>query len=518
MTARRRTRQPFVQFSEQVLHLTFTAPWRALLRVAVDGVQPCQLTGEEREAARVLFGPVDEVPEGCRRVLVWRLGRASGKSTVAAALVLWASVTCDLSPTGRGQVPTSFIVSPSKPVAKIALTIAKELVRGTALESMVSDDTSDGFMLRRHDGRIVAVRSVAASKGGANLRGVDVIVLVVDESEFMSSGTETFAVTDSDQIAAAMPRLLEHVLLISTPWPCENATAEFFERNHAHPVDALAALGPSMFMRPTARLASDIDRERHRDAENAQREYDCVAGTRGGSRLFDPADIAAAIVEGRPAVVQVAPDTLVGCGGDLGLERDSSAIAVVAYVGDRVVLTEADEIRPAKGTPLAPGYVVRQRFAPVMQRHGATTIMLDAHYRQSAIEHLEAIGLSFADAPTGAQGKYDSFMHLRSLLRTQMIELPPLASLVSELRSITATPLPGGGTKISAPRRAGAGHADVVSALVLACWSARERRRRAGEQSAQAPDIAIVTTRNLEAELGVLSDGFIDSLSGGGFE
>lgn len=464
-------RQPFVIFATSVLGLSFTPPWRVLLAVCVDGVQPGQLEGQARDLARGLFGDVDEIDPAIRRVLVWRLGRASGKSTVASALAVYAAWTSDLSHVGPGQVPAAFVVSPSKPLAKIAVGIARELVRGTALDRFVEDDTVDGFTMRRADGRLVEIKSVAASKGGANLRGRDVVVLVLDESEFMSGDDGDFAVTDRDQISAAMPRLLEHVICISTPWPSPNATAEYFERNFGHPKDAVAAVGTSLFMRPSPQLEQDRAHEMARDPENASREYDCAPGERGGSRLFVEG-LREAVVEGRALAVMAAAGAVKGCGGDLGLERDSSAIAIVSRIDDVYELCEFDEIRPAKGQPLSPGYVIRSRFAPVMRRHGVRDIALDAHYRQSAIEHLQACELGFVDAPTGQQGKYDSYMNFRAALRAGKLRLPNDPRLLAQLRAVTATPTSGGGTRITSPRRAGGAHGDVVSALVLAVWRA----------------------------------------------
>ncbi|HEU5478914.1 MAG TPA: hypothetical protein VFU90_03735, partial [Candidatus Tumulicola sp.] len=80
---------PFVRFATDVLGIVLSKAWRVLLLVAVDGIEPAELDGEERETARKLFGAVDTIPPAARRTLVWRLGRGSGKTTLAAALGLW---------------------------------------------------------------------------------------------------------------------------------------------------------------------------------------------------------------------------------------------------------------------------------------------------------------------------------------------------------------------------------------------------------------------------------------------
>jgi len=475
--------QSFVAFCETTLALSLTAPWRVLLKVTIDGVHPRDLEGEEREIAAALFGPkVEEIDPRLRRILVWRLGRSSGKSTIAAALCIYLAWTSDVSRAGPGQIPTAFVVAPEKPLARIGLGIARELVRASALERYVCADKADsgeGFQLRRLDGRLVAIRVVAASKRGQALRGVDVIVLVLDESEFFeTSGDasgEGYSINDRDQISAVMPRLIGHVVCVSTPWPSENATAEYFDRNFGRPVDAVAALGPSDMMRPSEQLRLDIARELLRDEEDARREFYCEPGIRGGARMFDVPSILAAVVEGRPMVIRAPAGAFVGAGADLAFERDASAIAIVSNSGGWYDLCEYEEVRPNRGSPLVPGTVIRGTFAPIMGRHGVQAVMADAHYRQSAREHLSACRLDFLDAPTGQQGKYDTYMFTRDLLRSGRLRIPSSPKVIAQLKAVIKTAQPGGGIKITSPRRTGSGHGDIASALVLAAWSCSRR-------------------------------------------
>jgi hypothetical protein len=462
----------YVRMCTEILHLQLTVPQRVLAAVTIDGVQPRDLGGEEREAARVLFDVLDEIDPRLRRILVWRLARASGKTTMGAALLIYCAWLFALPAGGHGHVPVAFIVSATHKLAKILQGVARELVRGSDLERYVVGDTADGFLLRRPDGRIVEIASVAASKGGANLRGRDVVILVVDESEFL--GSEEAAVSDRDQVAAVMPRLLGYVLLISTIWPTENLTAELFERNFGHPVDAVAAMGESMFMRPSEQLAQDIARETARDPENADREYRNRSTATGGSKVFDKDSVNDSLVEGRPLVVHAPEGAVVGFAADLAFERDSTTGAAVSQLDGNFELLEFDEIRPAKDAPTSPSYAVRQRLTPLVRRHGGSSIMADSHYRQTAIEHFDADGIEFQRAPEGAQGKFDVYMFVRGLLRERKLRLPDVPRLVSQLCAVTSTPLAGGLVRISSPRRAGQGHGDIVSALVLACWAARE--------------------------------------------
>jgi hypothetical protein len=482
-------RQPFVHFCEQVLRLELSPAWRVLLTVAVDGIEPRMLSGEDRKIAKVLFGSINFVPELARRTLVFRLGRGSGKTTIAAAIGLWAMLTSPLDAVGPGMVPASVTVAPRRPTARISVGVARELVRRVpALERLVNrdGDTADGFVMTRPtDRRRVSFVAVAASRGGHSLRGFDIITLIIDESEFLTSNLDAadasgYQVSDRDLFAAAKPRLHGVAILISTPWPVENLTDELFTKNFDDPSTALAAIGPSTFMRPDdERLAHDAAQELVRDEENAHREYWCIPGPRGGSRMFDAELVDAAVVPERALMVYAPRNAILGCGGDLGLERDSSAICVVGRVPDgRVELLEFDEVRPSKGHPLTPKGVVVGRFGPVMQRHHVTSIALDGHYRRSAEEHLDSMQLRMVEASSDAQFKYDTHMHLRDLLRSSNLVLPPAPRLIAQMKAVTSAPMPGGGTKITSPRRAGMGHGDILSALVLAAWMAASGRAR----------------------------------------
>ena len=471
---------PFVRFATDELHLQLSPAWRVLLLVAVDGVEPCQLEGDEREMARKLFGDVDTIPEEARRTICWRLGRGSGKTTIGAALAIYAMCTSDLSSVGPGMLSAAVIEAPTKPTARISISVGRELVRGSKLERCVVEDVADGFAMQRPDGRVVHFMAGAASRGGATLRGFDILICILDESEFFASNEDVasadgYAVNDRDIYAAQRPRNRGLTVLESTPWPTQNLTDELFSKNFGRPVDALAAIGDSITMRPDDwRLERDAKAALETDPDNARREFFCETGVRGGSRLFDPAMVDAAVVLARALIITAPYGAAIGCGGDLGLERDSSAIAVVSNLSGAHELLESDEIRPTKDAPLTPGYVIKDRFVPVMARHGARSIVMDLHYRQSAVEHLSPLGLRLIDAPTGAQGKYDTYMNARGLLHSGKLKIPPSARLVAQLKAVTSTPLPGGGTRISSPRRAGQGHGDIVSALVLACFEARD--------------------------------------------
>jgi hypothetical protein len=207
----------------------------------------------------------------------------------------------------------------------------------------------------------------------------------------------------------------------------------------------------------------------------------------GAGLVFDGAGIKQCVDEGRPLEVPVAPGAQAYFGGDLAFESDSSGLVGVGILPDgRFDVLVLEEMRPGRGVPLKPRAVIDQ-FASILKRYRATAVMADAHYRASAKEHLEPHGIRFLDAPSGNTGKRDVYMKARELIHEGRVRLPNHPRLLAQLRSVVQKPIAGGGLHITSPRRAGSGgHGDLVSALVLALWSAargakRPRRASSGE-------------------------------------
>lgn len=511
-------RLPFVEFSETVLNLRYSPAWRVLLRVAVDRVEPKDLEPAEREIARQLFGDVDVIPEVARRVMVWRLGRGSGKTTVAAALTIWAMWTAVLDRVGPGQIAAGVVVGPTKPAGGIAVGIGRALVRNSDLEAYVEkkNDTSEGFQLRRPDGRVVAFRSVAASRGGHGLRGFDIIAVIFDESEFFASNDETadggYAVSDRDQFAAASPRLLEFALFISTPWPVPNLTDELFTRNWGRPTDALAALGSSLLMRPdNPVLAKDIERALAHDEESARREYFGVRGGDGGT-ILDPADV---VVMARPLHPQVRPlgvgagfidaskgtDNYVAIFGQFVLEPSNECEYLTREHRQNGVLIMRDAYvyDEKTGKPLpnpkwsepAPrlwisgimaferGFAQKMSFSSVVaeiaaagRAFGIKTFYGDEWSDWEHASEFSKHGCTFQSRKTTAKGKGDAAATLARMARERTIVLEPGDQADKMKRELLAARIvyrPGGVVTFESKRTPGQGHGDRLSALILAC-------------------------------------------------
>lgn len=469
---------PFTAFCTKVLRLRLTRGQRVLAAVALDGMEPRELEGEDREIARRMFGEVDTIPPMARRILVLVLGRGSGKTTLAAAYALYAMLTADVSACGPGDVPHVVVIAPRRQTAQLAVRMALEMARSAPdLARLLESETADGFTIRRPDNRLAGFAAFAASRGGASARGLSILLFLLDEAQFFLSDDDgAFVVNDRDVYRALIPRLMKggKGIFISTPWPTETLMGELFEGNFAAPATALAAKAPTLVMRDgDPELAAIIEMERERDAENCAREFDCdVEFTTGSRSFFDGDAIRLAVDVARPLILATPPGALVAAGADLAFASDSSALALVARTGDTFVALRLDELRPSKGAPLRPRHVI-DTFAAVMKDYRADSLTADSHYRESAREHLVPHRIRFVDAPGGRDGKTETYLLLRKLLHEGRLSLPSHPRLLAQLRAIVSRPMPGGGFAISSPRRAGVGHGDLVSALVLAVWAAK---------------------------------------------
>ena len=461
----------FSEFAAKVLRVALTPGQRVLCMVAFDGVQPASLEGEDREMARKIFGDVDLVPESARRIQTLLLGRGSGKTTIAAAFGLYQLLTGDVSACGPGDVPVVVVIAPDRRTAALSVRMALEMARAAPdVARLIQADGADGFTLRRHDGRLVGFEAFAASRGGSSVRGRSILSFLLDEAMFFrSDDAGAFVVNDRDMYRALVPRLMRtgRGIFLSTPWPCETLMGEMFDKNFGAPVTALAARAPTLLMRSDdPHLAAMIATERERDPETCSREFDCQTGTNGGNGFFDTVAIANAIDVQDLPLAPVAHHP-VAIGADFAFRSDSSALVVVRFDGTHYRVADMLELRPTKGAPLQPSAVVA-RFAEVAKRYGATRVIADGHYREAIREHLQEHSLYIQDAPEGLTGKLASYSRTRAVLHEGKARLPNNPRLLGQLRAITSRPTPGGGLTITSPRRAGAGHGDLVSAWVLA--------------------------------------------------
>jgi hypothetical protein len=473
VTAKRPIR--FVDFAS-MLRVELTPAQRVLALVAFDGVEPEQLESPERELATRLFGPVDAVPSAARAVVLVKKGARVGGSYIFGALYsLWRALGADLSTLAPGEQATALIVAPDQRLGRQVLRYSLGAAKSAApIARLIENETAEGFLLRRPDGKAVVIEVLPATRGGSALRGRSLVSAVLSEASFFRD--DAAVVNDQELYRAVAPRVLAGGLVVieSTPWAEQGLVYDLFTKNWGEPSTCLAADAPTLLLRPDAATAALVARERERDPENARREFGGEFLSGGSSLYFGP-ELAAAIDRGL-GIRTSAPDGVrVTVGGDIGLVRDASAFAAVHRLGDHITLAELLELRPKKGSPLRLSEVVRAgcEFA---ERHGARVIHVDDHVLPPAQEHLLP-GFELKRIRGGNEAKGERYRLLKEALRRELVHIPgPLVRVVSQLADVVGRPGAGGIMSITMPRRAGT-HGDAAAAFVVAASQASDRVR-----------------------------------------
>lgn len=462
----------FVDFVEKQLDVKLTKAQRVLARVAFDGAEPRDLSGDERDIARTLFGDVETIPLHVRVVVVLVCGARAGKSYIFGALrLLHLAATVSLHTMAPGERASGLIVAPDIRLAQQTLRYASGAIKAGRSGLTVEAEDKDGFTVRRQDGKTVRIECLPATRGGSALRGRSLVGAVLDECAFFRDAN--YKVNDKELYEAVSPRILPGggIVIDSTPWAEVGLLYTEFTRNWGNPQTAIAAHAPTLLLRDDDHTRSYVERERLRDPENAEREFGARFMPVTATMFFDPRAIDAAIDKTRALELEPMLRESAAAGGDFGFKRNSSALAISENDGALIHCALIREIVPPKTGPLVPSAVV-QEFSADVKRYGCDGIVADGHYREAIREHLDTHDLTFLEAPEGADGKLTVFTTTRAILHEGRLRLPDNERMRSQLREVHSKPTSGGGMTIVLPKSPSGAHGDIVSALVLSVWKA----------------------------------------------
>lgn len=462
----------FVEFCESVLAVRMEPAQRVFWSVAADRVQPCELTGDDRELGRAMFGAVETIPDEARRLVATIKGAGIGFSFFLGYRLLHRALTAtELG--AAGEIRPALVVAPDMRTARIPVRYALGAADAVPqIKRLIEQRGADGFTIRREAGRFTSVEALPASVGGSALRGRRYIEAGFDESCFLRD--QNYQVNDVDCRRAVLPRCVGTFWYGSTPWLETSDVWKTFITNWEAPTSALAARMPTLLVRTDPAVVQLVHSERERDPDGAATEYDCQPPAGGGGFYFDGASVEQCASDSLPLLL-AGPhrDFNIGAGFDPAFQRDACAGVIVRKKDGIFEVCEVFERRPERGSPLVPSATVKE-FAAASKRHGARRVASDVHYRESVKEHLRESGLSFADMPGGNAGKADVYNFARDLIHAGRVRWSAQhRRLTQQLREIVAKPLPGGLIAITSPRRKGS-HGDIASAFCLALWSAEK--------------------------------------------
>ena len=462
----------YTTFITDTLHVRMTRAQRVVARVVFDGIEPKDLSADDRAIASKLFGDVDTIPPEARAVFVGIFGARSGKSYLFAALYcLWRALTADLSTLAPGEFAVALIVCPDLRLAKQTLRYASGAANTCpSIKALIESDTADALVIRRPDGKAVSIEALPATRGGSALRGRSLVCAILDEAAFMYD--DQYVANAEALFKAVAPRILPGGIIIvaTTPWAEAGLAYDEFVRNFGHPITAIAAQAPTELMRddsPT--ILAMVARERLRDPDNALREFDAQFIGIGTGFFFDYQAVRDCVRDDLYAIT-MANRALVGVGGDLALVRDAAALVVTHLRSEVYNVAEIKELRPSKGNPLKLSAVVKE-FSTIAANHGAHTITVDHHVLQPAREHLTG-NMQLVPIHGGNEAKYNSYVTARNLINMGLVRIPgQYRALAAQLCQVVSRPISGGGIRIDSPRRAGS-HGDIASAFILALHAA----------------------------------------------
>ncbi len=479
----------FTTFVASILGVVLTLGQRTIARIAYDGAQPRDLTDEERAMFGRMFGDVETIPVAARHVFVGVCGGRGGKSYVLGALrLLHLALTVSLATLAPGEVAAAVIVAPDLRLARQTLRYVLGAARSVpSIAKRITSETADGFTLRRPDGGSVEIVCLPATRGGSALRGRSLVCALLDEAAFFRD--ESSVVNDVEILRAVGPRILPggQVLILSTPWLEQGILFDLWKTNHGAPSSAVVAHAPTLLLRDDEETRLYVERETANDPDSAACELGAEFRGGGAGFFFDPVSISQAVDPARPLVAPCPKGARRSAAADIGLIKDSSALVVGAHLGKYFEILEMLELRPTSSAPLRLSFVIGE-IATVLKRHFLAMFVTDAYAREPAKEWARPLGITIKAAPEGAEAKVDSYLGLQQALRENRVRLPNHPRLLAQLRLVLARPLPGGGMKIEMPRRAGLGHGDLVSALVLSHASAGGNAMMAALRESTARD------------------------------
>ena len=449
---------------------TATLQQQTMARVVLDDVDPCDLHGIEREHARRLFGDgVETIPASARRVAAVRLGRESAKSTMLAAWSVWRLLTCDLSKIGHNTMPTVVFFSADAETAATIFDMACCFLADVKLDKEQKEkNTAQSIIFKRpSDDRRVRLQLIVRSVGGVRGRGIPIVGAVVDEAEFLGAARADAVIQDEAVIGALKPRLTAggKIVLLSTPWEAESYAGALFAANFGHPKNALAAFGPTVFMRDgapdvVARRAELLET----DPKLVAREFDCEVVSMADA-LVDDEYIYSAIQRGKHVVRS---RTRVCCGFDVGFRKDRSSQIITERQGNLLCVVQVEELIPQRGRPLVPEDVFRRFAETVRESGGSHMLAADAYEAESARRGGREAGISVGVIENRPEAAH---LYLRDLFVNGRIAIPDDERLIAQLRATRTKAKPGGGIAFLRVRSPKLGHCDLSSALVAAAWA-----------------------------------------------
>lgn len=395
--------------------------------------------------------------------LVARVGRRGGKSTMICRIAV-AEVLYGDHVVPPGDIGVFVIISVRKDEAKERLRTIQEILKALGVKHSVSGMEITLKVKGKPFSFRVYPANFRATVGMTCIGWVgDEMTRWRDDSD--SANPATDIIGSIRPAMATMPNA--HEFYISSPWARMDAHYNYFEKGNTE--EQAVCWAESWVANPT--LTENRCRRLEPDEPTFEREYRAIPMDNDSRQFFDEASINEAMDKRIDLPIEPTPGVEVVAGADFAFVHDSSAI-VVAHIADKKHnIADIDVLKPQRGKPLVPSHVCA-RFANILNRHQAKLLMADAHYREAISEFLQKKNIGFLKAPARP---INAYIRARTLLNQGRVVMPYDEKLKKEMLEIKGRPTPSGNISIVLPKKEHGGHADVVSALVLALYQRKGR-------------------------------------------
>lgn len=404
-------------------------------------------------------------------------GIRTAKSLMAAALAIYAAMTCDLERLGPGEIPRVSVVSLKLDLAQVVFRhlvghlIAKPLLKAF----LFGNPTADTVTLKRLDGRLVEIKVVAGSRAGASLVARWSAGCIFDEAPRMI-GSDDGVINLDDARAAVRGRLLEGAQLfeIGSPWqpsgPIFETVANHFG-NPGGPTLVVKAPGPDM--NPVWWTPKRVKALKAADPTAYQTDV-LAQFADAPEALFPVASLEKCTrPDAEPIPWQRGHDYAAAM--DPATRGNAWTLVVGTRKGDTKSVVYNRQWIGSPAEPLSPRQVLTE-IKDILSLYGIDWVYTDQWAPDPLRELGHDVGLHLLDEPWTAKNKADSFLGLSSEIAQGKIELPRDRILLNDLK-VTQRKVTQNGVAIHLPRTPDGRHADYAPALakVFARWIEEDR-------------------------------------------
>lgn len=432
---------------------------RAICRAA-DGAAH----GLDPEAATAYFGTAEPLPRPAIVCVV--AGVRSGKSILAGGVALRSALVADLGPTRPHEIPRAVVVGPSLDNAGQTFSLLRGALVSGPLASLIVEETSESILISRpHDGRIVELAVVAASRGAIKVRSRWLVAAVLEEAALFGVEATGSVVNAEELLRAAEPHILPggQIAVISSPYGREGLLFDLYRDGFGKPSPRLLVVhAPTVAMNPA------FDRERiealrrtHPDV--AAREYDAT-WLDADTSFLDSASITRAQREAPEALPPSSTHHYVAA-IDPATRGNAWPLVVGHREGDRVVIDLAVQWVGSKSSPLSPRSVLAE-LASLVKPYRVTSLLSDRWAIDALADLATDVGLSLCEVRRTPEETVSRWLDLRALLGAGLLELPPDPVVRSDLAALRRR-VSAGGMRVELPLTSDGRHADFAAAILL---------------------------------------------------